>query len=370
MKIGFDAKRLFLNDTGLGNYSRTLVKNLHQFYPGNEYFLFTPSIRKTKDTAFFIDHPDFKIITPQNRFKIWWRTKGMVQDIIKENLDIFHGLSHELPIGLAGKGIKTIVTVHDLIFERYSQLFPLWDRWMYQLKYRNAAKVADKIIAISENTKNDIMEIWHVPEQKISVVYQSCSEGYFDAPFRHLPRKYFLYVGAVIERKNLLDIIDAYQSKPFLHQYPLMVIGNGKKYLQRVKDRVKQYKIEDKVIFKGSLSNKALLEYYDQSMALIYPSSYEGFGIPVIEAALRKVPVICSNVSSMPEAGGPDALYVSPGNVKQLAVTMETIVKSSENIKNSIENTYIYASKRFSAESTARSLFNEYLKLTSIMSAT
>lgn len=370
MKIGFDAKRLFFNDTGLGNYSRTLVKNLHQFYPENEYYLFTPSIRKTKDTAFFIDHPDFKIITTNIRWKSWWRTKEMVKDIVREKLDFYHGLSHELPWGLENTGVKSLVTIHDLIFEHHPQLFPLWDRWMYHFKYRSAAKRADKIIAISENTKKDVMDIWHIPEERISVVYQSCGDNFFDAPHKSLSRQHFLYVGAITERKGLMSILEAYHDNPLLHEYPIVVIGKGKDYYHQVKAKAVELHLQDKVIFKGGLSNKELLEYYDQALALIYPSHYEGFGIPIIEAALRKVPVICSNVSSMPEAGGPDALYVSPGNVRQLAATMESVVKSSKNIKNSIENTYIYASKMFSAESTARSLLNEYLKLTSIMSAT
>ena len=182
MQIGFDAKRAFNNFTGLGNYSRTLIETLAHFYPENTYHLFTPNLNTNPRIAAFSKNPSLKIHTPSfpfNKISPLWRSYFINKDILSSGVQIFHGLSHELPIGLSKK-IKQVVTVHDLIQERYPQYYTAIDRKIFTLKLKQACHQADIIVAISEQTKRDIIEFLKIDAEKIQVIYQSCHQQFMD----------------------------------------------------------------------------------------------------------------------------------------------------------------------------------------------
>ena len=173
--IGFDAKRAFNNVRGLGNYSRDTIRILSTYYPDNQYFLFTSKV-----------NPDIHFPLPENAqvrmphglqkcSPALWRTFSLANEAQKCHLDLFHGLSHELPVDIRKKNIPTVVTIHDLIFLKFPHLYPAFDRMMYRRKYLRSCAEADKIIAVSEQTKRDLVELANVPEEKVEVVYQGCS---------------------------------------------------------------------------------------------------------------------------------------------------------------------------------------------------
>src|SRR5690554_1012496 len=158
MKIGFDAKRYFHNNTGLGNYSRDLVRILSGYYPENTYYLYNtkPNIERsvlinTKHTIERLPSSFFA-----KKFKSIWRMAGIKKQLKKDGIHIYHGLSGEIPINLPDK-IKSVVTIHDLIFMRYPHLYSFFDRKIHFWKFKYAAKHADYVIAISEQTKKDII---------------------------------------------------------------------------------------------------------------------------------------------------------------------------------------------------------------------
>lgn len=366
--IAFDAKRLFHNYTGLGNYSRTLVRNLQANFPEHSYHLFTPSIKYNEETAYFLDNSKFTIHNPKNWSPLW-RTYGMSKQINLLRPDIFHGLSHEIPFGLH-RGIKSVVTFHDLIYERYPEQFGWWDRTLYGWKYQSAAQRADHIIAISESTSQDLQKMYHIDATKIQVIYQSCHDRFqSDSLDQESPaslanlKDYFLYVGSIIERKGLLQCILAYALLPTKDRKPFVVIGNGdKKYLSKVKDLIKYYKLENSFHFIQKISNPDLISVYDKSFCLVYPSIYEGFGIPVIESLFRKKPVITSDLSSLPEAAGPGAVLVDPFSPNDIAQAM--IWLQEADTYTSLSNKgYEYVSAHFSSAATAQQLMNFYLGL-------
>ena len=364
MKIGFDAKRLFLNKTGLGNYARTLVRNLQELYPEHHYYLYTPRVVRNSDTEYFISDR-FIIRECKALIPSYWRRRGMVTDLLEDGIDLYHGLSHEIPWGIEKTGIKTCVTVHDLIFEVYPSLFKFIDRKMYHVKYKSSAERADRVLAISHSTANDIQSLWSISSDKIDVLYQSAGTDFFhiDNP-ESRKTSYLLYVGSVIERKGLLNIIKAYgllKQRDFLP--PLKIIGTGKAYLDLCKAEIRKQGMESWFQFVGEVENASLIDYYDESIGLIYPSVYEGFGIPIIEAMLRKVPVICSEVSSMPEAGGPYSIYISPRNIQSLADAIEHCLDYPEEMAIQAEKSYLYARENFNAQETAHSLLSIYRKL-------
>ena len=345
MNLGFDAKRAFHNGTGLGHYSRSLIRSLSEHHPEHQYYLFNPK----PANIFQLQGRNLHEILPSGLFnKLFssaWRSSWVKKDLKKYKIDLFHGLSHEIPLDIRETGIKSVVTIHDLIHERYPEQYNAIDVRIYNKKFRYACQYADKVIAISEQTKRDIIEFYKTPEEKITVCYQSCNPAFGKQvseeeknrvkTLYQLPEQYFLYVGSVIERKNLLNICKALFLLRNDLDIPLVVIGDGRKYKQQVKDYIKQNGLKSRIIFlsedplaKSSKSFQSAADFpaiYQSAIAMIYPSFFEGFGIPVLEAIWCKLPVITSNVSCLPEAGGDGAYYVNPASAEEIAEGMKII---------------------------------------------
>ncbi len=368
LTIAFDAKRLFNNNTGLGNYSRTLVRNLQKYYPQHEYHLFTPKIKVNEETEYFLDTTKFTIHTPK-RTGILYRSWLMSRDVNNLKPDIFHGLSHELPYGL-NRDINTLVTFHDLIYEKFPDQFGLWDRYAYKFKYKGSAFKSDFILAISQSTKKDLKEIYGLDDEKIHVVYQSCHSDFQKTGMSQdskLPKKldglrdFLLYVGSIIERKGLLDIVEAYSHLPKEFQKPFVVVGSGKgHYYNSILSLIEKCKLQDKFIFLNSITNHQLVSIYNGCSIFIYPSIYEGFGIPVIESLFCKKPVITTNVSSLPEAAGPGAILVMPNDIMALSEGIKTLLTQKDIYITKAQSGYDYVKDNFSDRITAENLIQLY----------
>lgn len=336
LRIGYDAKRLFHNFTGLGNYSRTLVKDLQRFYPENQYHLYSPSAPSNPRTQDFHQSNHLSIHTSTHAIPAYWRSSGIKKDLQKDQIQLFHGLSHEIPMGLKSTKIRSVVTIHDLIFKSQPHLFPFVDRQIYDFKFRYSCQNADRIIAISESTKRDIIKYYKVAPEKIEVIYQTCHEQFKQEVTEekkaevqlkyNLPNEYLLYVGALIERKNLLGLIQAMEMLPDSLGVPLVVIGNGEKYKAKVKEYLVGKDIEKNILFLDDFSFLDLAAIYHKALALCYPSFYEGFGIPIIESLFCKTPVLTSRTSSLPEAGGSGAIYVDPRHRESISNALEKIL--------------------------------------------
>jgi len=337
MNIAFDAKRAFQNNTGLGNYSRTLISSLATFYPQHHYYLYAP-----KQTDMYANiYPNMDTVLPEKRLHRWfrgaWRSKYVVGELAEKKIDIYHGLSHEIPFGIHKSGVKSVVTMHDLIFERYPGQYNPIDVQMYRRKAKYAAQYADKIIAISEQTKEDLINYYRTPAEKIEVVYQSCDEMFAKTYSRdllakyNLPAEYFLYVGSIIERKNLLGIMKAMLQLKEQIDIPLVVLGNGSSYKKKVKEFIATHDLHNRVIFLNEQTKFAyndLPVLYQGAKALIYPSIFEGFGIPILEALWSRIPVITSSGSCFKETGGDAAIYIDPLQPQMLAEAMKLITEN------------------------------------------
>ena len=364
LKIGFDAKRLFHNHTGLGNYSSTLVRDLQRLYPEHEYHLFTPKISNHTVVDYFLDSENFKIHTYKGKFSAYWRSRGMTKDINAADLDIYHGLSHELPLNSHSIMAKTVVTFHDLIYEYYPEQFGLWDRYMYKRKYRYAAQNADRVVAISESTKNDLNQLYQVDPTKVSVVYQSCNPAFYNTPKSiHSDEQYLLYVGSLIERKSFMLIVEAMATIPKDKRAKVKVVGQGGKYADRVKARILELGLDEHFEFLNHLDNDALLSIYDNAIAMVYPSIYEGFGIPLIESLYRDTPVITTSASSLPEAAGPGAIYIEPGDKVALANAMLDIASNHTLRRELAQKGKAYVSSRYTDEISAKGMMAVYMKM-------
>ena len=335
MKIAFDAKRIFNNQTGLGNYSRTLLDNLYHFFPEYEYCLYTPKLGKASFSQQYAKQ--FKTITANTTFKNIWRSYAIRKDLEKDAVDLYHGLSNEIPFWL--KNTKTIVTIHDVIFKLLPHTYPQLDRWMYEEKTRYACQYATQIIAISETTKKDLVRFYDVPEEKIQVVYQPCQPTFYEPiqslttteNLEYLPSEYLLYVGSINERKNLLTLVKAIRQLSHNQRIPLVIVGQGKAYKKKVQAYIASHKLEKWMYWLDDLTSvNELKALYQNAQLFIYPSFYEGFGLPVVEAMLCETPVITTNVSALPEAGGNTVKYIHPNRIFELSEAIETILQDSE----------------------------------------
>lgn len=378
MKIGFDAKRAFHNTTGLGNYSRTLIEGLAKFYPQHQYYLFNPKRSKLFTSSFKNVHEINPSGIINKSFSSLWRSNSVKKDLSRIQIDLYHGLSHEIPMGIERSDIPSVVTIHDLIFERYPGQFKKIDVQIYRKKFRNACIHSNRIIAISEQTKKDIINLYKIDGSKIEVCYQSCDPIFGNTVSENekeivkekykLPKEFFSYVGSIIERKNLLNICKAMSELKNKLTTPLIVIGEGKAYKQKVKDYISRAGLEDRIIFLAekdyakNMNKKDLAAIYQSSTALIYPSFFEGFGLPVLEALWSKTPVITSNVSSLPEAAGNAAQYVNPSNSEEIAAAMMKIYSDGNLRKEMIESGWQHA-QNFTLEKCTASVMDVYNKL-------
>lgn len=381
MNIGFDAKRAYHNGTGLGHYSRTLITSLAEFYPEHEYYLFNP---KSPSKFALPQKENIHEILPQgfsSFFSSAWRSSWVKKDLQKYNIDLYHGLSHEIPFDIQKTKIRSVVTIHDLIHERYPEQYNPIDAKIYNKKFRYACEHADKIIAISNQTKQDIIDFYKTPEEKIAVCYQSCNPSFSQQvseeekqrikQLYHLPEKFFLYVGSIIERKNLLTICKSLVLLKNELNIPLVVIGDGGKYKQQVKNFIAENDLAKQVIFlsEQSAANNSAFKtakdfpaIYQSAIAMIYPSTFEGFGIPVLEALFSRLPVITSNISSLPEAGGDAAYYVDPLSAKEIAEGMKRIF-SEEQFRNVLIEKGNAHAQKFTQQKCAEAIMEVYKSL-------
>ena len=354
MKIGFDAKRAFMNKSGLGSYSRNLLQGLFEFYPDHEYQMFTPGVSE----QVIFDHPEnAQRILPsaiwKGPLKSVWRST-LISTLAKKNkLDVYHGLSAELPLGIERAGCKSIVTIHDLIFKRYPKHYSKSDVMTHDKKVKYACRVADQIVAISEQTKRDLIEFYHISEDRIQVIYQSCSTSFYDKAFDSeidqvrskydLPKDFILNVGSITERKNTLQLVKAYElSKTPL---PLILIGGGKQYKDRVNQYIVDQNLEDQIKILSSVPDQDLPAIYQAAQLFVYPSLFEGFGIPILEAMQSGTPVVTSAGSCFKEVGGDAAIYADPFDVNDIAYKIIHVLNNSTKQSEMIQTGKLQAKK-------------------------
>ena len=392
MRIGFDAKRLYNNFTGLGNHSRTTIDILTAEFPENEYFLYTPKIRLNDVTRPYTERKGCHTVLPQGVVKgSIWRTCGLVSDLKRDGIELFHGLSNEMPVGMFHSGVASVVTIHDVAFRTFPDMYHWHDRKIYNAKWQYACNHSDRIIAISECTKRDVMEFYNVPEHKVDVVYQPVNPRYYrpiadidgienivdtinsmdsinsipsikSTPNKPLHSPYMLYVGSINSRKNLLGIVKAMELMPKDLLMPLKVVGGGGSYKQMVREYIAEHGMEHLFEWTETIDNAELQSLYANAQMMVYPSFYEGFGLPVVEAQLSGCPVVTSNVSSLPEAGGPYALQADPNSPEDICNQMVKLLTDEEFRQAQIKGGRQYAMQTFHPSVLARRLMDVYNK--------
>lgn len=372
MTIGYDAKSIVGDVAGIGNYARTLVNDIEKVVkPTTMLCLYAPdrgnSVLRRQITE--NQHMRYVYMKGYNAdiTRCIWHMKGIVKDLVRDGVNIYHGLSGELPMGIKDAGIKTVVTIHDLVFMRYPQYYNWLERKIMEWKFYKTCHEADRIIATSECTKRDIMLYGDVPANKIDVIYQSCG-SFYKLPESEkkmqevhtsymLPERYIVNVGTIEERKNVLLAVKALRLLP--EEISLVVVGKSTPYADKVKKYVAENGLKDRVLFLHNVPTDDLPAIYQMAEACVYPSRYEGFGLPVIEAIQSGLPVVACKGSCLEEAGGNATLYVDPDDVYAMAHAIKLTLKGAPARDERIAEGLQYIS-RFENNNVAQSVVDLY----------
>ena len=378
MKIGFDGKRAAQNFTGLGNYSRYALEALAKYYPGEEYRVYIP-----KD----VDNPKFEDIlsaaggvmkkvlplsAAARRLKSLWRVWGVTKSLAMDGVQVFHGLSNELPLNIrkVSPGVKSVITVHDVIFRRLPGCYPVIDRMIYDYKFRRACRNADHVIAVSECTKRDIVNDYGISPDKVTVIYQGCDPLFAEPNNKErmteikakysLPDKFIVSVGTIEERKNLLSVVKSLLLLP--DDIHLVAVGRRTKYTALVDKFVAENHLEHRVHLLHGVPYVDLPVIYRCADVFAYMSLYEGFGIPLLEALNSRVPVVAATGSCLEEAGGPGSIYVEPFDVEAIAGAVKRCLLPD--VKEAMVAAGLEWAARFSMERFAHETMDCYKMLT------
>lgn len=378
MKIGFDGKRAVQNHTGLGNYSRYVMEALCLRAPQNEYVLFAPRQQvNTRLEALQKRFAQLITVFPDTwigrKLSAWWRVWGVTSQLSREEVDVFHGLSNELPLNISSGNIPSVVTMHDLIFLRHPELYGRADQAICAFKARQACQKADVIIAISECTKRDIMHYYGTDPTKIEVVYQGCDpvfgeipspEALADVRCRYdLPARFVLNVGSIEKRKNVLLVVKSLSSLP--EEAHLVIVGKHTPYTDEVVAYAATHGLSHRVRILHNVPFGDLPAFYRCAEVFVYPSRYEGFGIPILEALESEVPVVAATGSCLEEAGGPDSCYVHPDDVEGMGQILSRLLSCPEERRRMAQAGKIYA-RRFRADEHAERLLAVYERIKNI----
>jgi len=374
MRVGFEAKRLFSNFTGLGNYARFVVGALSEFAPQDHYILYTPRVRTHPEIDPIVTRPNVEVISPTGGYKWFkglWRSWGVSRDATIDTLSVYHGLSQELPGGLPPK-VRKVVTVHDLIYIRYPQFYKPVDVAIYKAKVRAACQTTDRIIAISQQTADDLTEFIKVDPKKIDVVYQGChpvfkqkisaqEQAQIRAKYR-LPETYILNVGTIEPRKNANLLVEALALLPKESRVPVVLVGRATAYKEEIVQTACTLGVSDYIIFLHDASFQDFPAIYQGARVFVYPSLFEGFGIPLVEAIESGIPVVTSTGSCFREAAGPAALYADPASAEELAHHLERVL-GDEGLRQQMTSKSKEYIGRFEPELIARDLQGVYKSL-------
>lgn len=371
MRIGFDAKRAFANKTGLGNYSRFVLDALMAHEPAHEYLAYTPK----NNRHLFDGFPAGSIHYPKGfinqKLSAYWRYTRITRQLRDEKIEVYHGLSNEIPQGLQAADIRSVVTIHDLIFERLPHLFKPVDRAIYRHKFQSACRRADVVVAVSDQTRRDLIELYGVDDSKISVIYQDCNPVFQKALTKEeqssicagygITGSFILCVGTLEERKNQHRLVEAFAQLKN-HDFKLVLVGKPTPYLQKIRETIRQLKLEDRVLLLHNVSTPHLPALYQAAEVFAYISIYEGFGIPIVEALHSGTAVLAARGSCLEEAGGPGGLYADPYQTENISEQLQKLV-TDVHLRNTLSEAGRRHVKQFAGEQIAAQLVQLYQSL-------
>ena len=366
MIIGIDIRMLARGTrSGIEEYTINLLSNMLKMDRNIQYKLFYNGYKKVdlKYDFLKLSNVELKELKIPNRlldFSFQYFSYPKVDKLLG-GVDVF--FSPHIFSAPVSKNCKTVTTFHDLSFENHKEFYSLGKNyWHFSMNPKKKARKSDKIIAVSNSTKNDLTKIYKIDFEKIKVVYSGINqeqgvennESEVRKKYK-LPEKYILYLGTIEPRKNIVSIIKAFEKLKYSitdKSLKLIIAGSKGWLYKNVFEVAENSKYKKDIIFAGFIDDEDKTTLYRLAEIFVYPSFYEGFGFPPLEAMQNKTPVITSNLSSLSEAVGDAAIMVNPYNIDELARAMENLL-SDENLKNNLIEKGIQQTKKFSWQKCA-----------------
>lgn len=369
MNVGIDA-RLLHNTTGIGRYTRSLVfeyTRREQFQ--NDQLILFADVPLCSEQQPLADNVDVVISGCHHRI-LWtnWYLPPLLQ---RRKIDVYHGVCNfELPIR---KVCRYVVTIHDLVPLFFPELVPKKHLLFFRLLMKRVAHTADIIITDSEHSKEDIIRHLSVPEKNIRVIslgYQQQYQRIQDqqrisetlARYR-IRQPYLLFVGVIEPKKNLERLVEAYallqKGAAIPKDFQLVIAGGEGWFSERLYQKVKDYELDQRIVFPGYIPEEHLPVLYSGAELFVFPSLYEGFGLPVLEAMSCGTPVVTSHVSSLPEIAGDAGFLVDPGDPEAIAQGITTVL-SDELLRKQMRELGYRQAQKFSWERTAQATYQVY----------
>lgn len=369
MKVGVDATAIPANRAGAGNYIFNLVQALAKIDQDNQYVVFA---KPEHIAEFSIDQPNFHLlavhIVQRRPLRLLWEQFVLPELVQRYQVEVLHSPHYTTPIFNSS---HSVVTVCDMTFFLYPKMHGIMKRVFFQQMMQISSKRADRIIAISESTGKDLLHLLGVTPDKIHTVLLAADDnfrpigdcvkvGKICRRYGLQPGEFFLYVGTLEPRKNVPALLHAY--KDLLDsgiQERLVIVGKKGWMFENIFATMQILGLENKVIFTGYVPDEDLPYLYNGARLFVYPSLYEGFGLPVLEAMACGTPVVTSNVSSMPEIVGDAGLLVNPHEHSQLAQAIECLIMDDD-LHQSLKERGLERAAQFSWEKTAQETLKIY----------
>lgn len=359
LRIGVDVSMLSEQPTGIGRYTYEILSRTVSM--GHEWFLYSHRPLVIGDWTQNNVHLRTGHM-PKRVLRMLWMQTAVPVMAARDKADVFWSPAHRLPSLLPSKMAK-VVTIHDLVWKYYGETMRPFSRWLDATLMPQAVRIADKVIANSTHTANDILRVMPYAKGKISPISLGASNLMPAAELSSLERigvdaPYFLFVGTLEPRKNLLGLIEAYSKLPLdLRNSALLVIAGGKGWGGvDIVAIAKKFGVKDRIRVLGYVTDVQLATLYTFAIFLAMPSFYEGFGLPLIEAMSRGTPVLTSNCASMPEVAGDAGLLVDPHDISSISEALSIMLIDKTLVRNLRVKSTINA-QRFSWDRTSKETF-------------
>ena len=370
MTIYIDVSAAVHQNAGIARYAESLARALLTYHGQEHKFsLFYNRDRQVKPLAGLEGIPTRTIYAGYKpwRMAVWLgQLAGIDFNRLLSDAELFHATEHLL---MPLRDIPTVLTVHDLIYHLFPAYHKRLNYWYLNVAMPLFVRRADALITISESSKRDLVRIYHVPEEKITVIYEAASPNFGPVPTEHvaevkarygLPERYLLALGTIEPRKNLIRLVEALRSlRQKDRALSLVIVGSRGWLYQGFFQHLEKLDVPKAVLLSGYVPDADLPAVISGAAAYVLASFYEGFGLPILEALACGTPVVCSNTSSMPELGGDAACYFDPYNTESMVAAIATVLEDG-NLRAEMRERGLAQAARFSWQRTAKETLAVY----------
>ncbi len=369
MKIAIDASSTIPPRTGVGNYTYELIRHLSHLNTDVEYYLYFNYFRPSKTIPQFDKRFEKRINRlPARLQRVLHNNLHLPIELFVGTVDIFHSPNYFVP---PSSGAKLVTTIHDLTFIKYPETMTKADCLYFQKHVKQSINRSAKIITVSSNSRDDLVELLGVEVDKITVVYEAAGSHFHridDTSVRNrvrekygIPEEFILSVATLEPRKNLSTLMEAFcfLKKERDIQHKLVITGKKGWLYHDIFETARESGLDSSIIFTGFVDTEDMPVIYSMSSVFAFPSLYEGFGLPLLEAMSCGAPVVCSDTSSLPEVVGDAGILVEPTNVKAWVESLEKSLKDKDFVQI-LRSKGLQRSKLFSWEKAAKETFQVY----------